>query len=259
MLERCLYDSPHKTEMGRSRWWLAGLRQAVSWLADYSLSGIWRLLKRLGFTYRRAREHLHSPDPEYESKLAAIAAAVAQVRADPQRYVLLYEDEMTYYRRPTVAQGYARRGSREPLAHLGLRRNAKRRIAASLDITSGRLTSWQRHAFDRHTLLAYYRHLQDNYPTARRIFLAQDNWPVHHHPDVTQWLKTSRIVVLPLPTYAPWTNPTEQVWRRLRQELLHLHPFQDDWLMLQAHVQQWLDQWAVGSIDLLRYAHLYPY
>lgn len=228
-------------------------------MGGYSLSGIWRLLKRLGFVYRRAREYVHSPDPDYEAKLATIATAITTVRTDPERLVLLYEDEMTYYRRPSLARAYARLGGKEPLARLGLRRNAKRRIAASLDITSGRLTSWQRAAFDRRTLLAYYRHLQDTYPAAERIFLVQDNWPVHRHPDILEWLNTSRIVVLPLPTYAPWTNPAEQVWRRLRQDVLHLHTFEDDWLLQQTQVQFWLDQWATGSLDLLHYAGLYPY
>lgn len=255
----CLYQTPNDRGLNRSRWWLAGLRQAISWLAGYSLSGIWRLLKRLGFSYRRAREHVHSPDPAYETKLRAVQEAIVTVRADPHRYVLLYQDEMTYYRRPGLAYAYAPRGRKTPVAHLGYTGNTKRRIAASLDITSGRMTSWQRSRFDRHTLLRYYRHLQNTYPAAERIFLVQDNWPVHRHPDILHWLTTSRIVVLPLPTYAPWTNHAEKVWRRLRQEVLHVHPFEDDWPPQQAHVQHWLDQWAEGSFDLLHYVGLYPY
>lgn len=258
-LQSCLYQTPAEKGLGRSRWWLDGLRQVIQWLSRYSLSGVWRLVERLGFRYRRAREHVHSPDPAYESKLAAVREAEVMVRANPERYVMLYQDEMTYYRRPSLARGYARRGSKEPLAELGHKRNAKRRVAACLDIASGRLTSWQRSRFDRSTLLAFYRHVQDSYPAAERIFLVQDNWPVHRHPEILQWLKTSRIVVLFLPTYAPWTNPIEQVWRWLKQEVLHLHPCGDDWPRLQAQVQKWLDQWAAGSLDLLRYVGLYPY
>lgn len=258
-MAHCLYQTPHERGLNRSRWWLAGLRQAISWLASYSLSGIWRLLKRLGFSYRRAREHVHSPDPAYEAKLRAVQKAVARVRAAPQRYVLLYQDEMTYYRRPGLAWAYAPCGSKAPVAQLGYKGNTKCRIAASLDITWGRLTCWQRSRFDRHTLLRYYRHLQATYPAAETIFLVQDNWPVHHHPDIQHWLSTSRIVVLPLPTYAPWTNYAEKVWRRLRQEVLHVHPFEDDWPSQQAQVQRWLDQWAEGSFDLLHYVGLFPY
>jgi hypothetical protein len=223
------------------------------------LAGIWGLLRRLGIVYRRARGYLYSPDPVYEAKLRTIASAVSQVRAEPQRYVLLYEDEMTYYRRPQLSQAYAPRGSKEPVAHLGYSKNQKRRIASTLDLLSGRLLSWQRSRFDRWTLWAFYRHVEQAYPAAERIFLVQDNWPVHLHADLRRWLQSSRLSLLLLPTYAPWTNPVEQVWRRLRQEVLHLHDWQDDWAGLQAQVQQWLDQWQDGSLDLLHYVGLYPY
>jgi transposase len=41
-------------------------------------------------------------------------------------------------------------------------------------------------------------------------------------------LAPSKIVLVPLPTYAPWTNPVEKVWRKLCQEVLHLHEFVDE-------------------------------
>lgn len=254
-----LYHSPQVYGLARSRWWLAGLGTVIEWLNDRPVATIWRVLRRLGFAYRRARDHVHSPDPAYAAKLAAIAQAQQLVVAQPRQYACLYQDEMTYYRRPSLAQAYAVRGSKKPLAHGGWTRNAKRRVAGALDTLSGRLVSSQRSRFDRWALLAFYRQLERAYPDAHRIFLVQDNWPVHAHPDVQRWLATSRITVLPLPTYAPWTNPIEKVWRRLKQEVLHLHPWQDDWPGLQSAVQSWLDQWQVGSVDLLRYVGLFPY
>lgn len=67
--------------------------------------------------------------------------------------MLVYEDELTYYRRPTVAQGYAVQGSDEPLARQGLHANLFQRIAASLDAMTGALFAWQRKHFDRWTLI----------------------------------------------------------------------------------------------------------
>ncbi len=32
-----------------------------------------------------------------------------------------------------------------------------------------------------------------------------------------------------LPTYAPWLNPTEKLWRWLRAVVLKLHRLADDW------------------------------
>jgi len=48
-----------------------------------------------------------------------------------------------------VAQGYAVQGSDEPHAYQGLGVNRCQRIAASLDVMSGKLFSWQCRRFDR--------------------------------------------------------------------------------------------------------------
>lgn len=243
----------------RSRWWLAGLQQVVAWLADCTVPGVCQILRRLQVRYKRGREYLHSPDPLYDQKMAYVMAAYHLAQVDPTHYVLLYQDEMTYYRQPTVARAYTPQGDPLPYARLGHQRNRKRRIAACLDALTGRLIAWQRTRFNLTNLLRFYQAVEAAYPEADRIFLVQDNWPLHFHPTLLLALATRRITLLRLPTYAPWTNPVEKLWLRLRQEVLHLHPFEDDWSALFAAVQTWLDQWQGGSLDLLHYVGLYPY
>ena len=114
-------------------------------------------------------------------------------------------------------------------------------------------------------------------------YLVLDNWPVHFHPDVlaalepqqTRWeFKTPAawpsapsarakrlglpIQLLPLPTYASWTNPQEKVWRHLRQAKLHLHRSAEDWEQLKQGIREHLDQFKDGSQELLRYIGLTP-
>ncbi len=257
-LQEIVRRSPRRYGLQRSRWWLEGLRQVVDWLKDLTLAGVHKILRRLGIHYKRGRRYVHSPDPEYDEKLAVIQIVRELVEAEPKRFVLVYEDELTYYRRPTVAQGYAVQGSDAPHARQGLRSNLYRRIAASLDVMSGRLFAWQRKHFDRQTLLHYYRALEAQYPEAELIFVAQDNWPVHFHEDILAGLANTKVILVPLPTYAPWTNFTEKVWRKLYQEVLHLHDFADNWSGLQEAVEEWLGQFATGSLALLRYVGLCP-
>ena len=66
------------------------------------------------------------------------------------------------------------------------------------------------------------------------------------------------IHILWLPTYAPWTNPIEKLWRWLRQEVIHCHRRADHWEGLKAAVTGCLDAFADGSTDLLRYVGLLP-
>jgi hypothetical protein len=254
-----LQQAPRQVGLPRSRWWLAGLRQALAALHSYTLAGIWTLLERLHLRYKRGRAYLHSPDPDYALKQLYIAAAYRQAQAEPQRIVLLYQDELTYYRRPSVARGYAPAGSTRPLARLGYRANSKRRICGSLNAVSGQFHTQQREQLGVAQLRRYYQHLEAAYPTAQRIYLVQHNWPVHRNPALLLYFLTSRITPLWLPTYAPWTNPTEKVWLCLKQEVLHLHDFADDWRGLQAAVSAWLAQWDMPSPALLRYVGLTPY
>jgi hypothetical protein len=59
---------------------------------------------------------VHSPDPDYALKLTYVEAARQQAQHQPEQVVLLYEDEITYYRRPSLSRGYAFVGSTEPKA-----------------------------------------------------------------------------------------------------------------------------------------------
>jgi hypothetical protein len=240
----------------RTRWWLAGIRQAVGWLVDRCLATVWRTLRRLGLVYKRGRRHMHSPDPDYDGKLQRVASITWYSRQAPRQIVRLYEDEVTYYRKASVATAYAPVGADQPRAEQGWGYNTSRRIAGCLDAASGQLFSWQRAHFDAQTLLRFYQALQEGYPHAEQLFVIQDNWPTHTAHEVLEGLRGSKLTLVPLPTYAPWTNPIEKVWRQLYAEVLHLHPWVDAWDLLQAAVQRWLDHYAAPSDDLLRYVGL---
>lgn len=67
------------------------------------------------------------------------------------------------------------------------------------------------------------------YPDAETIYLAWDNWPNHMSKAVTEALaKQPRIRLLRLPTYSPWLNPIEKVWRWVRHRVTHAHPWCDN-------------------------------
>jgi hypothetical protein len=250
--------SPQQRGEQRSRWWLQGIGRHIPWLQGKALCTVWRELKRLGVVYKRGRRAVHSPDPDYDRKLAEVNRVSQLVKAEPQRWVLLYQDELTYYRRPSVAQGYALRGKHQSCAWQGWGSNSRRRIGAVLDSASGQVIARQSARCGRHELIALYRQVQAAYPHAERIYIVQDNWPVHFHPDIQAALLNTPLELLFLPTYAPWTNPIEKLWRWLYQDILHLHSWADDWSGLQTAVAAWLSQFHTGSFALLRYVGLYP-
>jgi hypothetical protein len=251
-----LRRSPRAFGLPRARWTLRLLAGALLWLAGLSDAGVHRLLRRLGLRYRRGQEHLSSPDPDYAAKLAAVARARKEAAAAPGRAVLLYEDELTYYRRPSVARCHQPRGGPGAYAEQGHGRNRKRRVVAAVDARTGRLHHWQGGRAGAKELARFFAGLAEAYPGAERVYVALDNWPVHFLPAVLDKLSGTPVRLLRLPTYAPWTNPVEKVWRKLKQEVLHQHDYRDDWEGLQGAVAQWLARAAQDPEGLRRYTGL---
>jgi DDE superfamily endonuclease len=241
----------------RSRWWLGGIRQVVPWLEHRCLATVWQTLRRYHLSYKRGRRYVHSPDPLYTAKLATIGYVRQRATREAGRIVLLYEDEMSYHRRPSLSYAYVPTGSDAPRADQGWGADTVRRVAGCLDVHTGQFHSQQRAHWTSAALTRFLQQVATSYPQAERLYVALDNWPVHFHPDLRATLAaTTPIRLLRLPTYAPWTNPVERVWRKLAQEVLHLHRHTDDWPGLCARVQTWLDAARPPAAALLRYTGL---
>ena len=67
------------------------------------------------------------------------------------------------------------------------------------------------------------------------IYLAWDNASSHEDDEIETLVRAAagRLVLLYLPTYAPWLNPIEMLWRHFRREVTHCELF----VSLQALVQ----------------------
>ncbi len=249
----------HQLPGQATRWSLAQLRGSLHWLNSYSLSGIWRVLRRCGLRYKRGRHYLHSPDPRYLERRDYAVACLTQARQRPGRVVTLYLDEMSYHRQPTVSRAWSERGARrQPLARLSYHRNNLSRLVGALDVVTGRVICEQWPKVGVRRLAAFYQVIRHHYPEAQVIHLIQDNWPIHFYPQVERAAAAAHVEMVRLPTYAPWLNPIEKLWRKLRQEVLHLHRLSDDWHTLQQRVRAFFETFAHGSQALLRYVGLLP-
>ena len=225
----------------------------MSWLQGYSDAGIYKVLKRLGFSKKQALNFIHSPDPNYRFKWQRILAAYQEVLANPETAVLLFQDELTYYRRARLKKRWQKMGAKAVRHHQATGANTKARITATLNALTGQVLFLQRHKVGCHELATFYAQVRQAYPSARRIYLVQDNWPIHRHPDVLNALEQQQITPLFLPTYASWLNPIEKLWRWLRQDILHDHDEAKTFKRLRQRVSDWLEQFAHRSLKLLHY------
>jgi transposase len=236
-----------------SRWTLRTIRVSVEWLTEYTLGGVWRVLQACGLGIYGARARLFSPDPDYRSKVRHLHRCLRDAARHPDTVGTVFLDEFGYHRWPEVAPTWG------PAAAVAQRagNNQQWRTIGALNALTGQVNYLDGYIVGRQQVIQFYAQLNHTYLALDRLYVVQDNWNIHTHPDVLSALvKYPRITPVWLPTYAPWLNPIEKLWRWLRQDVLKMHRWVEDWPHVKQRVHDFLDQFAQGSSDLLRYVGL---
>ena len=225
-----------------------------------------------------------------------IAQCLLKAWYAPEKYALLYQDEFTIYRQPSLDRDYEQMGKFQPLARRSHRSNTEFRGIGALNAVTGQVTYHQASKANIRQLTVFYDMVVDDYPQLDTIYMVQDNWPVHFHPDLLLHLQPQHfqfpihvpghwssepspkakrdaekrkaksgfrheklpIKILQLPTYASWANPIEKLWRWVRQSVIHLHRLSDKWDRLKQRIRDFILSFRKGSNELLRYVGLLP-
>jgi len=250
-----------------------------------TLGGLSQLLSRLGLRWIRARYVLYSPDIYYRPKLDYIEQIRKHVKESKGLEILLYLDECSYYDQSTLSSSWTTSEHTQEKVKRLYHTNTITRVVGTIAESDGRVIYSQASKIGVTDYAYFYKRVCEAYSNAKRIWIIQDNFPVHFHPNLLialeeqdnpfpailspNWPKEPKewaikrfgrwnlpIQLVPIPTYAPWCNPIEKLWRKFRQDFDHMRPVIDDLALLRAKAQQFFDQFAQGSVELLRYVGL---
>lgn len=105
----------------------------------------------------------------------------------------------------------------QPTKHYG--------IGAVNDHTGATMVLFRRHK-RRREIAELLQALLDHHPTGT-VYVAWDNASTHEDDEVEAVVRgaAGRLVLLYLPTYSPWLNPIEMLWRHFRREVTHCELF----------------------------------
>lgn len=255
-----VHNSPQAYGETPSRWTLALLlKHAWALMGVGSLAGVWYRLRKWRLSWKRGRLSVTSPDLDYQTKMAAIQAALEEARTHPEEVSVLYADETSCFRQPRVGYGWHEQGAdgtHQPTAASAHQANSVRRIVGSLDALTGRVLYRANSRIGVYQLGAFIKQVRKAYGPERRLVLVWDNWPIHAYDKVVEMAEEQGIELLFLPTYAPWTNPIEKLWRKLKQEILAMHRLSEQWDLLKQQVHAFLASFNREAPDLLRYVGL---
>ena len=100
--------------------------------------------------------------------------------------------------------------------------------------------------------------LLDMHPT-ETIYVAWDNASMHQDNEIEALLRAAagRLVLLYLPTYSPWLNPIELLWRHLRRVVKYNELF-ETMKALHHAVWQFFEDCNTGAYDVRSIIGAYP-
>jgi transposase len=105
----------------------------------------------------------------------------------------------------------------QPTKHYGI---------GAVDYHTGQTVVLFRRHKRRREIAELLQALLDKHPTGI-VYVAWDNANTHEDDEVEAVVRgaAGRLVLLYLPTYSPWLNPIEMLWRHFRREVTHCELF----------------------------------
>jgi len=102
----------------------------------------------------------------------------------------------------------------------------KRYGIGAVDYHSGQTVVLVRRRKRRREIAELLEALLQKHPTGK-VYVAWDNCNTHQDEEIEALLRAAagRLVLLYLPTYSPWLNPIEMLWRHFRREVTHCEIF----------------------------------
>ena len=78
----------------------------------------------------------------------------------------------------------------------------------------------------RREIAELLQRLLDKHPN-ETVYVAWDNASTHQDDEIEAVVRgaAGRLILLYLPTYSPWLNPIEMLWRHVRREVTHCELF----------------------------------
>ena len=187
-------------------------------------------LHTLGYRVRRPVLNIASPDPNYRRKAKQLKKY--QKQAKDGKILLYYQDEIDLNLLPGILRCWTQKGSQHKVPTPGT--NQKRYGFGAVNYVSGQTV----HRIDGHknstgfcAFMEQFMQTVTQLPEyhGQKIVLVVDNFIIHHSRQTSAFLQqyAGQLILFALPTYSPWLNVIELLWKHLRRKVTHNHLFEN--------------------------------
>jgi len=236
-LIKLIHETPSLHGINRTSWSLASLSHAYEKVHGMSVSksSISEYIRSLGYSFKKAKKTLTSPDPLYREKLQKITSILSKLRDDERFFSI---DEFGPF--SIKIQGGRSLSQKGITKTYPQRQRSKGRIicTAALELSKNQITHFYSKKKNTVEMIKLLEILLKKYKGVKRIYFSWDAASWHASKDLYKKLKAvncekyrcihnSPIVELaPLPSSAQFLNVIESVFSGMARAIIHNSDYQ---------------------------------
>jgi len=205
----------------------------------YSASGMTELLKRLGFTYKKPVIKPGKPDFDKQEEFLKQFSEFMQNKAENE--AVFFVDAVHPAHNSMPAYGWMKKGERTELKTNSGRQRLNIHGAMNAE-TYEVIPLISESSVNSESTIQLLEYLENLYPLATVIYVILDNAKYHYSKVVQEWEKSSRVKLVPLPSYSPELNLIERLWRIFKKKVLYNRYFESFDLFKQACIDFFANQ-----------------
>jgi transposase len=184
---------------------------------SYTVSGMTDLLHRLKFTYKKSKLVPAKADKKNQEKFLEQLEDIKSTKGENDP--ILYMDGVHPQHNTMLAYGWIKRGQDNIVKSNTGRQRVN--INGALDSETHAVITREDESINALSTIELLKKIEAAYPLAIIIYVICDNARYYRSKLVSQFLETSKIQLVFLPSYSPNLNLIERLWKFMKKKILY--------------------------------------
>ena len=185
---------------------------------EYSISGVTKLLKRLGFVYKKPKLVPATANEEAQEEFLKFYNDFMEEKDENSK--VFFVDAVHPQHNTMAAYGWMRKGvATELQSNTG---RSRLNIHGAMDAeTYATTVLYSEETVDGNSTIDLMKALESLYPYVVVIYMILDNAKYHYSKIVKAYEEVSRVQLVYLPAYSPELNLIERLWKVFKKNVLY--------------------------------------
>lgn len=185
---------------------------------EYSERGMAGLLKSIGYVYKKP--DLKPGDPDEHSQEIFLSQFVDFLKNKSDSDIMFFMDAVHPVHNTQAAYGWFKKGEKRKIKSNSGR--DRYNIHGAMNAETYEVTAiFTEDNVNATATIDLLQALEKSHGYADRIFVLLDNAKYHFSSVVQEYVKNTKIILVPLPTYSPELNLIERFWKLFKKKVIY--------------------------------------